>query len=87
MSCTYWSGPCRCQEECAVLGCRDTRGEQLVSRTFPDRRRGERRQPIDTRVDIDPTQEWLGEKDRRHRERRQYASTPAPHSAFGRLAK
>lgn len=26
MSCTYWSGPCRCAAECAELGCRDIRG-------------------------------------------------------------
>jgi len=59
--------------------------EQLVSRSFPDRRRGERRQVIDTRIDIDPTSAWLGLEDRRHRERRQYKDKPV-HSAFGELA-
>ena len=61
--------------------------EQLVSRSFPDRRlTSDRRAPLDTRVDIDPTQLWLGDLDRRHAERRQYAEAPVPVSGFGALA-
>lgn len=54
--------------------------ERLVSRTFPDRRK-----TLDTTVDIDPTNKWLGEMDRRHRDERQFAEAPAPHSALGDL--
>lgn len=60
----------------------------LLSRDFPsslDQRRGERR-VLDTRVDIDPTNAWLGDVDRRHAERRQYAEKPVPVSAFGAFA-
>jgi hypothetical protein len=62
----------------------------LLGREFPtpdmDPRKGERR-VIDTRVDIDPTQAWLEEKDRRHAERRKFKPRPDPPSAFGKLPK
>ncbi len=60
----------------------------LVSRSFPDNldRRHDQRRVLDTRVDIDPTNAWLGDVDRRHAERRQYAEKPVPVSAFGAFA-
>ena len=54
--------------------------------TLPlDRRLADRR-VLDCTVDIDPTQEWLAEKDRRHAERRQFAERPEP-TGFGALTE
>lgn len=61
--------------------------ESLLGRTWPDRRlTAERRQVLDTRVDIDPTQAFLADADRRHADRRQYAARPVPVSGFGALS-
>lgn len=36
MSCTYWNGPCRCQDECARLGCRDVRSASTLPPAEPE---------------------------------------------------
>lgn len=59
---------------------RQAAADATVSRTWPDRRIEERR-TLDTRVDVDPTNAWLGEADRRHGERRQYKASPV--SVYG----
>jgi hypothetical protein len=61
----------------------------LLSRDFPanlDERKADRRQVVDTRVDIDLTNPNIG-ADRRHRERRQFKLVPMPPSAFAKLGE